>query len=134
MTNQTFCPCSPSKPYDDCCGKYIEGHQQPQTAEQLMRSRYTAFVMQNCDYLLSSWHSDTCPEELEFDKDCRWLGLKIVNAEAGKSTDTEGTVHFVARYKIAGKAYRIEENSLFKRFNQQWLYDSAITSHANFHP
>ena len=89
-----------------------------------MRSRYTASVYENTDYLLRSWHPTTRPASLDL-HDSRpdtWLGLKIVHSVAGQQPDSEGKVEFIARYKLKGKAYRLHENSRFLQEGGQWFY------------
>ncbi|MBU6492427.1 MAG: hypothetical protein KGQ45_06600, partial [Burkholderiales bacterium] len=44
------CPCGGGR-YAECCGRFIDGGQVPASAEQLMRSRYTAYVLARGDYL-----------------------------------------------------------------------------------
>jgi SEC-C motif-containing protein len=118
------CPCGSGLKYADCCEKFICGTQRPATAEALMRSRYTAYVHENADYLLSTWHSSTRPASLSLQdmRPDKWLGLKVVNAVAGLQPDSEGVVEFVARYKLNGKAYRLHEKSRFLQENGQWYY------------
>ena len=89
-----------------------------------MRSRYSAFVLGLQDYLLASWHSSTRPtkENLRLDHNAKWLGLKIIETTGGQIGDTVGTVKFVARYKVNGKATRIEENSEFVFEDGRWYY------------
>ena len=87
-----------------------------------MRSRYTAFVQRDGSYLRESWHPDTRPATLEIEPRQRWLGLKIVGTEGGGPGDREGTVEFVARYKIDGRAYRLHEISRFVRLDGRWVY------------
>jgi len=80
-----------------------------------MRSRYSAFVLHNADYLLHSWAPQNRPAQLEFDPAQRWLGLKIKATLAGVDNDLTGEVVFVARYKIRGKGFRLEETARFER-------------------
>ena len=87
-----------------------------------MRSRYSAFVACNQSYLLASWHPDTRPAHLSLDPQQRWLGLKILRTGAGTAADDEGMVEFVARYKIAGRGYRLHEISRFVRTEEGWRY------------
>lgn len=87
-----------------------------------MRSRYSAFVLNLPDYLLNSWHASTRPEALELDEPVKWLGLQILGGTAGMVTDEAGTVEFVARYKIGGKAFRLQENSRFLKEEGVWYY------------
>ena len=120
------CLCGSSKSYENCCGAIHSDISKAKTAEQLMRSRYSAFVLENSDYLLQSWHSDTRPVNLDFETGCKWLGLNVKETKAGKETDNEGFVSFVARYKIAGKAHRIVELSRFLKVDGNWYYHSAV--------
>jgi SEC-C motif-containing protein len=86
-----------------------------------MRSRYSAFVLGLRDYLLETWHPSTRPASLDADPaGLRWLGL-TVKAEQQQDTD-HATVEFVARSKLAGRAYRLHELSRFVRENGRWFY------------
>ena len=90
-----------------------------------MRSRYSAFTLKDKEYLLNSWHNTTRPHTIDFDDNIKWLGLKVISTKKGLASDQEGWVNFVARYKMAGKAYRLEEHSYFSRENGNWVYVSA---------
>ena len=116
------CPCESGLDYDLCCGRFIDEGALPETAEQLMRSRYTAFTLDRISYLEKTWHPATRPASIETDNKMRWLGLKIRRTENGGVDDDEGVVEFVARYKIDGRGYRLHEISRFARENGQWLY------------
>ncbi len=118
------CPCGSAKPYGACCGRFLDHAQQPETAETLMRSRYSAYVLGREDYLLRTWHPSTRPNQIDFSDAAttRWLGLKIICSEAGGPNDQHGIVEFVARYKIGGKAQRMVEISRFVRENGGWFY------------
>ncbi len=118
------CPCGTGQAYAACCGRYLEQGQFPDTAERLMRSRYTAFVLRREDYLLATWHASTRPGELNLavTPPTQWLGLKIARAEAGCVDDSEGVVEFVARYRINGRAGRLHERSRFVREDRRWFY------------
>lgn len=87
-----------------------------------MRSRYTAYVLHNTDYLLATWHVSTRPASLELTTATKWLDLKLVATRAGGPKDTEGSVEFIARYKIHGKAHRLHETSRFIRQQDRWFY------------
>ena len=56
-----ICCCGQVKAYIDCCGRYIDAGELPETAEKLMRSRYTAYVLGRTDFLLATWHPNTRP-------------------------------------------------------------------------
>jgi SEC-C motif-containing protein len=95
-----------------------------------MRSRYSAYVLEDEEYLLASWHPSTRPERLGLGEGGRvkWLGLKILAARAGGPEDSEGMVEFVARYKGDGRATRLHERSRFERIEGRWLYVDAERS------
>lgn len=125
--NHQPCPCGSGQAFEHCCGRYLSGQAAPLTAEALMRSRYTAYVQHQEDYLLQTWHSSTRPQHLSLDQPpvIKWLGLKILRTEAGTEHDETGLVEFVARYKLNGKAERLHETSLFVREHGTWVYLQA---------
>jgi len=117
------CPCGNALPYADCCARYHAGpqHLQAPTAQALMRSRYSAFVMGLHDYLLATWHPSTRPASLDDDPPgLRWLGL-VVKSEQHLDAD-HASVEFVARSKLGGRAHRLHELSRFVREGARWLY------------
>jgi SEC-C motif-containing protein len=115
------CPCESGKPYSTCCQPYHQDLAAP-TAEALMRSRYTAFALGLESYLLDTWHPNTRPAALNLadDPPTKWLGLTIKHSAI--TEPTKATVEFVARYKIAGKAYRLHELSQFIHMENRWYY------------
>ena len=118
-TSAPPCPCGQPKNYAECCGIYHAGAPAP-TAEALMRSRYSAYVLGLEDYVLATWHTSTRPPDATPDKATRWLGLAIKRFEA--TGDDRALVEFVARYKIAGRAQRLHEISRFVREDGRWYY------------
>jgi SEC-C motif-containing protein len=121
--NNEPCPCGGAS-LATCCGPFLAGAAIPETAEALMRSRYTAYVQKNEPYLLSTWHRSTRPTEPVIDQDekVQWLGLEIKSAlrlrqrkaELPEPPDSD-TVEFVARFRIGGRAHRLHEVSRFVR-------------------
>ena len=95
--------------YADCCERFIAQGQLPPDALHLMRSRYTAFVLENEAYLLQTWQETYRPGKLEFDAGAKWLGLEIKDfATTGlKEGRDTAEVEFVARVRVAGKANRL---------------------------
>lgn len=122
----TPCPCGSPLPLARCCGalhaEFAAGRGLTAASpEALMRSRYTAFVLDRRDYLLASWHASTRPAALEPpEPGLKWLGL-AVKRSALQDAD-HGTVEFVARSKLGGRAHRLHEVSRFVRENGQWFY------------
>ena len=128
MKNIDVCPCgrqSAGRPLAlaDCCGRYVEHFETcpAPDAESLMRSRYTAFVLQRADYLLATWASAKRPSRVTFDEGAKWLGLDV---RSHKVVDADhATVEFVARQRDAsGRATRLHEHSRFVRENGRWYY------------
>jgi SEC-C motif-containing protein len=122
----TRCPCGLPAAYDDCCGSLHQGRTSATTAEQLMRSRYTAFVLGDTAYLLRTWSAATRPPQLRLSDSIRWTGLEILGSTGGTAFHTEGTVEFRANY--AGGFQ--QENSRFTRENGAWVYVDAIAGGA----
>jgi len=118
------CPCGSGRQYAHCCGPAILGLAIPATAEALMRSRYTAFSLGDEAYLLKTWHPSTRPAALSLSQQSplKWIGLKILATHQGGEHDSEGTVEFIARYKVNGKADRLHEISQFMREGDRWFY------------
>ncbi len=116
-----LCPCESGKTYNTCCEPAHNGSPAA-TAEALMRSRYTAYVLGLEDYLLKTWAVETRPATLNLseDKATKWLGLQVKRAE--NTSETTATVEFVARYKIGGKAERLHEISQFVHVDGCWYY------------
>ena len=122
-----ICPCGSDMPYAQCCEPYHQTSKKAWSAEVLMRSRYSAYVMGNEKYLLESWHQSTRPASLELksESDTKWIGLKLLQTQKGLVSDSEGTVEFVARYKINGKAHKLHEVSRFVKEADCWYYVSG---------
>ena len=123
--NPGLCPCESALAYAGCCGELHSGRVLAQSALQLMRSRYSAFTLGDADYLVKSWHPDTRPASVTIDESQRWIGLKIKTVSRGGPDEGEGSVEFVARYKVQGKAYRLHENSRFRKLDGRWYYLDA---------
>jgi|TARA_B100000965_G_C19565376_1_gene746610 SEC-C motif domain protein len=95
-------------------------HGEPASSpEALMRSRYSAFVRDNADYMRASWHPDTRPAELTLEGGDQWLGLEIVDA---KQEGDAGQVHFRATHRDGDGFAVLEEHSRFVRENDHWFY------------
>lgn len=91
-----------------------------------MRSRYSAFVLQNERYLLATWHPSTRPSSLNLKEEApdQWLGLSV---KSTSQNGDQGTVSFVARWKNGGKASRLSETSRFVREDGRWYYVDGDT-------
>ncbi|MFA7386722.1 MAG: YchJ family metal-binding protein [Thiohalobacteraceae bacterium] len=121
MTSR-LCPCGSGRAYRECCEAALDGARPPATAEALMRSRFTAFVRGDADYLLASWHPATRPAQLQLDDQPRWERLEILHAQGGGADDTEGRVGFAAYYRSATGPGCLRELSRFHREQGRWYY------------
>lgn len=125
-----LCACGSAMDYVLCCGRFIEQHELPISAEQLMRSRYTAYTLNHAAYLLDTWHPSTRPQHLHLDAAApvKWIELTVKAISAGQPEQDQGTVSFVARYKVNGKAERLAEVSEFRKLDGRWYYVSGELS------
>ena len=94
-----------------------------------MRSRYAAFALRLPEYLLASWHPNTRPMAMHLEPGQQWLGLEILETEAGGPDDARGTVTFRARSRSGGGRESVmTERSRFERYAGAWMYvDGDIT-------
>lgn len=122
MKTGDACPCGSGRRYADCCGRLHAGTELARTAEALMRSRYSAYVLKLDEYLQASWHPSTRPLNLDLAEDdgTKWLGLEIKRHQL--QDETHATVEFVARYRIDGRGHRLHEISRFVREDGRWFY------------
>jgi len=121
------CPCGSDMNFSECCEPLFNHRHIAQSAQQLMRSRYSAYTMTKSDYLLHTWHISTRPEKLSHDPAIQWIGLSIKACNQGQASDQEGVVEFIARYKINGRAHRLHETSRFVKENGRWFYLDGLT-------
>ncbi|MEU6784037.1 YchJ family metal-binding protein [Nonomuraea angiospora] len=120
------CPCGLPASYQDCCGRLHRGEAAAATAEQLMRSRYSAFGVGDAAYLLRTWLPSARPARLDLDRKTRWVRLEVLETTGGSVVHTEGTVRFRAHYVERGNPGELEENSRFVRFEGRWVYAGVL--------
>ncbi|CAN5273387.1 YchJ family protein [soil metagenome] len=115
MQSTDPCPCGTDEPFGTCCLPLHTGARQADTAEQLMRSRYSAYAVDDVDYLWRTWHPRTRPTELTPSSGVRWTGLEIVD-----TADDE--VEFRAHYRRDGHPGTLHERSRFAVRARRWFY------------
>jgi SEC-C motif-containing protein len=126
------CPCTSKKTYDRCCGPFHAGTAAPETAEQLMRSRYSAYALGKVDYLIGTRpeakRAEESREELAtYCKAVSCVGLKIVAKDKGGKEDATGVVTFHASLQTNGRRSLHIETSTFARENGRWVYVDGVT-------
>jgi len=91
-----------------------------------MRSRYSAYAMQDAEYLVATWHPAARYDTLTTDLSAsfaatQWLGLTVFEEASGRD-ENEGFVSFVARFKDNERESAIIERSRFLKESGQWYY------------
>ena len=121
----SICPCQSSKSYKDCCERFHTHAQFPETAEQLMRSRYAAYVLKNVSYIVDT----TVPSQQAllnvqaiqaWAEETQWLGLQILNTES--LTKTQSAVEFNAVFQGEEGEQTHHERSIFVKIDGRWYF------------
>ena len=123
-----LCHCRSEKQFQQCCKPFISGKTKPNTAEELMRSRYTAFCINNLTYIENTMSGPALIQFLSnpnHNTNIKWQKLDICEANDGQKSDTFGTVRFKAYYKLNDNHYCHHERSEFIKVNNQWLYNDG---------
>ncbi len=132
-----LCACGSNKHYKDCCLNYLDSIQTAETAEQLMRSRYTAYTHKNINYILQTWHPDTRPHDLSLSdlNKTNWTQLYIINGTQEKKHNKTASVEFVAYYSENSVFKKLHELSQFIKTDNKWFYvDGKIVDNSNYQP
>jgi SEC-C motif-containing protein len=126
------CPCGSGDAYGKCCGPYHRGDADPETPEELMRSRYAAYAKGDVDYIVETTDPDgeawTEPESewrdniREFTEGYDFQGVEI--RDSGVDGET-GWVEFYARLRAGRRDASFEERSRFARRDGRWLYSGG---------
>ncbi len=130
MENTEPCPCKSGKTFGECCGPLIAGTASAETAEALMRARYSSYVTGDVEFLKTS-ATEAC--QAEFDEDssrawsraAEWHGLEIIKTEAGGAGDDSGVVEFRALYTANGEFCNHHEVAQFAREGGAWKFSDG---------
>lgn len=123
----SLCPCGSNKTLASCCLPYIDNTRLPETPEQLMRSRYTAYTMANIAYIEKTMAQAAAmgfdPQEAKrWASEATWLGLTVLKTAFAKEEDELAYVQFFARFKSQQKKQTIYETSEFRKIDGKWFY------------
>lgn len=91
-----------------------------------MRARYTAYVCENADFLLATWHPSTRPKSIDFSDAVEWHGLTVIDSTGGSALESTGSVEFRARFRRGDAHLELHELSRFTREAGHWLYVDGI--------
>ncbi len=116
------CPCQSGENYDLCCGRFISHQALAENALLLMRSRFSAYALNELDYLRETWHQQYRPLNLQIDDGIKWLNLIIIDYS---SQDIHAEVEFEALMLVNQKVEVLHEKSQFLLENGQWLYTTG---------
>jgi SEC-C motif domain protein len=121
------CPCGSGLTYADCCEPLIKGQRTAETAEALMRSRYSAYVKVETDYIFETTHPKhregyDAEGTKEWAESAEWEGLEIISAKNGGPDDDTGEIEFIARFSENGEPRVHHERALFKKEASGWLF------------
>ena len=119
------CPCQSNKSYEDCCGCFHTHARFPETAEQLMCSRYAAYVLKNVPYIVET----TVPSQQAllnvqaiqvWAENTQWLGLQILKTET--LTKLQSAVEFHAVFQGEEGEQTHHERSIFVKIDGRWYF------------
>lgn len=127
------CPCrvleTQKVSLEECCGPFLKGSKKAPTAVAMMRSRYSAYVVKNIDYIDQTQINEknetfNKEEALKWAESSEWMGLEVKRTQKGEANDDTGVVEFIAHYKdkASGTELRHHETSLFKKDNDGWKF------------
>jgi SEC-C motif-containing protein len=120
------CPCGSGEDYDACCGPLVRNERAADTAEELMRSRFTAYALGDVDHVFRTWHPASRPDDLADLPQLDWLDLEVLDVVDGGPEEETGVVEFRARH--AGGV--LHERSRFVRRAGRWVYVDGKASDA----
>lgn len=117
------CPCQSGESYGNCCAPYHDKKRPAPTPMALMRSRFSAYVLDLRVYLINTWAPQTRPSQLP-PPSLNWIALNVLEAPDPTKTATpeKGTVHFKAVYQDGNTWGFLEENSRFEKIEECWYY------------
>jgi len=115
-----LCVCGSLREANKCCLRLIQGMDIARTAEQLMRSRYTAYALKEPEYIINTWHVDTRPNDLILDKSTIWTGLKIL--KTGNKAANTAWIEFIAYFENNRVPGQMHERSRFLCSTDRWFY------------
>ncbi|MBB2990134.1 SEC-C motif-containing protein [Mycolicibacterium iranicum] len=117
MRSNEVCPCGSGTAFGACCLPLHLGERHAASAEQLMRSRYSAYVVGDSAYVWRTWHPRTRPAEVN-DLEVTWRRLEILDRVAGQAGDDVGEVEFRAHHRVGV----LHERSRFEMRAGRWFY------------
>ena len=124
------CPCGLDAPFESCCEPLINGTRTAETAEALMRSRYSAYATGHIDYIINTIVKSKQNEQdknsiKKWSEKSEWKKLEVLNVEQGTSEDDEGYVEFIAHYITDGNRHTHHEIAHFTKDENKWYFNDS---------
>ena len=121
------CPCGTTASFADCCGPLLAGVRQAETAEALMRSRYTAYLEGAVDYLITTTAAAARGRLdraglVAYCRGLRGISLRMLEVCGGGPLEETGVVEFAATLRAQGRTFVQRERSRFVREHGRWVY------------
>ena len=136
------CPCGSTQTFEKCCEPFITGESLPDTAEKLMRSRYSAYTLAKIDYIKKTLAPESRKDfdvaaSRDWAEQSTWKGLKIISVEKGTAQDKKGVVEFTATFEQKGEMIEHHEVSQFRKNEKgEWFFvdgDAHTHKHGEGH-
>ncbi len=118
------CYCGSQVGFEACCKPFLSGEKKPNSPEELMRSRYTAYVLIDADYILTTTHPKTRylhkkRDIIAWAQESEWVRLEVLEAR-------ENLVIFKAYYRDQNQQLITHlEHSIFEEVEGKWFYLTA---------
>ena len=127
-----LCYCGSSKEFEQCCKPLLDGVKKAETAEELMRARYSAFVTVNVPFIIktvSPTQTDKMSEEAvkRWAESSDWKELNIVDTTDGGANDDEGVVEFIAKYMSGDVMQSHHERASFSKIDGEWFFEDGVS-------
>ena len=116
------CPCGSGDSYQSCCQVVHNDLSRAPLPIHVMRARYTAYVLNNNNFILSSWAHESRPEEETLQSPQTWIALEITDSDAICKDSRIATVSFNASFTTPSGVTTVSERSRFVKRSQCWYY------------
>ncbi|MCK5808166.1 YchJ family protein [bacterium] len=128
----SLCYCGSSKEFSQCCQPLLNGEKKAETAEELMRARYSAFVTVDVPFIIktvSPTQSDKMSEEAvkRWAESSDWKELQIVTTSEGGKNDEKGIVEFIAKYMNGDTMQSHHERASFSKSDGDWFFEDGVS-------
>jgi SEC-C motif domain protein len=120
------CPCGSEKPFETCCEPLITGSRKADTAEELLRARFSAFVRHEAGFILNTVHPDKRSQHdekaiMDWARKTDWSHLEIIEVGDG-SSEEEQYIEFIAHFRKKGLKNQHHELACFKKKDGEWFF------------